>query len=184
MLQSLRDPRLLFLIGLIALAVLSRWLPHPPNFTPIAAIALFAGARISDPRLALLVPLVALAISDLVLGLHGLLWLVYGSMLLTVWMGTRLRGALKMGPLIGWGLASSVLFFVLTNLAVWMLGGTDMSTGLPYTRDLPGLLSCYTMALPFFHNTWISTLVYSVLLFGLEAWAARRWLSIRAVAQT
>jgi len=145
-------------IALIAFAVLWRMLQIESNFSPVAAIALFAGAAFSDRRMAYGLPLAAMALSDLYLGLHALLPLVYGCMLLTTWLGTRIGHQPRWYSVLGYGLLSSLIFFVLTNFAVW-LGGTL------YPLTIDGLIACFVMALPFFKATALSTAVFSAVMF-------------------
>ncbi len=155
------NPRTTLIIGLILLAALSRLLPHPPNFTPIEAIGLFAGAYLADRRLALIVPLVAMAISDVVLGLHSGMWVIYGLIAINVALGFKLGPNPTGARIAGYGLFAATLFFVVSNLFVWASGG-----GLGYTRDLSGLVACYVAALPFFQWTLLGMAVYSTLMFG------------------
>lgn len=160
-------PRTLVLIGLIVAATLTRLLPHEPNFSPIEATALFAGAYFFDRRLALLVPLVAMAISDLFLGLHAGIPVVYGCMALMAWFGRGLmerRSALRIA---GYGLAGAVFFFVVTNLFVW-------ATQAMYPMTFDGLVACYVAAIPFFRNSLAGVAVYSLVLFGGFALAEHR----------
>ena len=152
---------------LIVLAAASRLLPHPPNFAPVAAIGLFAGA-LSGRRIGWLVPLLALLASDLVLGFYhpvGMLWnyLAFGSCLLlgSGWLG-RSR---TFGRVAGAVLASSVAFFVLSNFGMWASGY--------YPRTWAGLVECYVAAVPFFRNTLASDVLYSAALFGGYALLAR-----------
>ncbi len=79
--------RFLFLTGMVLLAALSRLIPHPPNFAPIAALALFGGAEFGHKREAFIVPLAAMFLSDLILGLHFLIALIYGTFALIVGLG-------------------------------------------------------------------------------------------------
>jgi hypothetical protein len=106
--------RLIVPVVLIALAAASRFLPHPPDFTPLAAMALFGGAYFSDRRIAFAVPFIALLLSDLVLGLHGTMPFVYLGFGVTVLIGMALRGNTGVA-VAGAAIASSVLFFVVTN---------------------------------------------------------------------
>jgi len=154
-----RAPRLLLIVGLIVAAALSRLIPHPWNFSPIEATALFAGAYFVDRRLALLVPIAAMLLSDFFLGFHGGMPMVYGCMALIAWFGRGLmqkRSALRIAS---FGLASAVFFFVATNFGVWV--GSGM-----YPLTFAGLVECYTMALPFFQNTLAGVAFYSIVLFG------------------
>ena len=161
-------PRTTLVVTLIVLAALSRLIPHPPNFTPVEAIGLFAGAYLADRRLAFLVPLLAMALSDLVIGLHGGMAVIYGLIAFNVWLGLQLGpkpGALKVG---GYGLLAATVFFIVSNFATWASGG-----GLNYTPDTAGLIACYVAALPFFVNTLAGMALYSALLFGGAALVTR-----------
>ncbi len=150
-----------FIAGMIGVAALSRLIPHPPNFTPVAAMALFAGATVADRKLALVMPLVALLLSDLLIGFHGTMLFVYLGVALMTALGFMLHKRSSRARIIIGAVAGSVLFYVLTNLGVWLVTGT-------YEASLAGLISCYVAAIPFFHNTLISTLLFSGLLFGAD----------------
>jgi hypothetical protein len=151
------------LIGstLILAAALSRLLPHPDNFTPIAAMALAGGVYL-EKRFALIVPLAALVISDFFIGFHNTILFVYGSFVLIGFMGLWLKSHKKLIPVLGTALLSSILFFVITNFGVWLTGG-----GWFYPRTWQGLVECYVMAVPFFRNTLAGDLVFTGVLFGL-----------------
>lgn len=153
-------------------AAVSRLIPHPPNFTPIAAIALFAGAQFTDKRAAFLVPVASLFLSDLILGLHRLIPLIYLTFCLIVCIGFVLRRRHGAVPIATGALISAVLFFALTNFGVWLLGNL-------YPKTVPGLVECYMAAIPFFWNTLLSDLFYSTLLFGGIALAETRFVAIR-----
>lgn len=156
--------RLLFLASLVLLAVLARLIPHPPNFTPIGALALFGGACFADRRLGFLLPAVSLFISDLFLGLHVLIPVVYGSFALNVVLGRWLRRHRSVVSTAGVTLLGSLQFFLVTNFACWLLW---------YPHTLEGLIGCYVAALPFFHNTLLGDTVFVTLLFGGLALAER-----------
>lgn len=160
--------RFLVLVAMILAAAASRLIPHPPNFTPIGAMALFGGACFAHRRAAFVVPLAAMFLSDLAigllsgnlsLGLHRLIPVVYGSFALIVCLGFWLRSRRTVLPIAGATLAGSVLFFVLTNFGVWALGSL-------YPNTWEGLVACYVAAIPFFHNTLFGDAVYSTALFG------------------
>jgi hypothetical protein len=151
--------RFAVLMGMIFAAAASRLIPHPPNFAPIGAMALFGGACFADRRTAFLVPLAAMFLSDLAFGLHLLIPVVYGSFALIVCLGFWLRPRRKVVPIAGAALASSVLFFVLTNFGVWALGSF-------YPKTWSGLVTCYVAAVPFFHNTLLGDVMYATVLFG------------------
>lgn len=144
---------------LIALAVASRVLPHPANFTSIAAVALFGGA-VLPRRWALSLPLVAMVISDLIIGLHPLILFTWGSFAAIALISSfRFKSITPSGVFVG-SVGASLLFFIVSNLGVWLEGRL-------YTTTLSGLVQCYYNALPFFRNTLLGDLVYSGLLFGV-----------------
>ena len=158
------------LAALILLAALSRLLPHPPNFSPVEAIALFGGACFASRALALLVPLLAMLVADVALGLlHGGLyagwfgsagfWLVYLCIAASVLLGFGLRGRAGAGRVLGYSLAGSVLFFVVTNFGAWLASPV-------YAPNVAGLLQAYVAGIPFFQWTVLGTIAYAALLFG------------------
>lgn len=153
--------RLMIAMVLILVAAFSRLIPHPPNFTPLAAMALAGGVYL-DRRFALLVPLMALFLTDAILGFHNLMAFVYGSFLAIGLLGFWLRSHKKPAMVFGSALASSVLFFIVTNFGVWAIGGATL-----YPKTLAGLMECYTLAIPFFRNTLLGDLIYTGALFGL-----------------
>jgi hypothetical protein len=152
-------PRLMLIVTMIAAAAASRLLPHPPNMTSIAAMALFGGATLSDKRLAFLVPLAALFASDLLLGFHNQMIAVYGSFALIVCLGLWLQERKTAVTVAGAAIASSLLFFVVVDFGVWLAGDI-------YPRTLAGLVACYTAALPFLRNQMAGDLLYTGILFG------------------
>lgn len=164
--------RYLVLIGIVLATAALRLVPHPPNFTPIAAMALFSGAQFSDRRIALAVPLAALFIGDLIIGFHITMPVVYGSFALVVGLGSWLRPRPGILPLAGAVLAGSTLFFILTNFGVWVLLSS-------YPKTLAGLGACYTAAIPFFQNSLLGNAVYSTVLFGGLALAEKGWPVLR-----
>src|SRR2546421_5134075 len=115
----MQRPRFFVLTGMILAAAAARLLPHPPNFAPVAALALFGGAHFADKRAAFGVPLAALLLSDAVLGFYSGMIAVYGSFALIVALGRSLRSRCSLLPIAGTALAGSALFFVVTNFAVW-----------------------------------------------------------------
>ncbi len=143
---------------IVVIAALFRCLPHVPNMTPIAAMALFGGAYLSK-RYALLLPLLAMLVSDIFLGFHPVMPFVYGSFLATGLIGLWLRSHKTPGYIIGAALLSSTIFFLTTNLGVWLMGGL-------YPKTAQGLLESYTMGLPFFRNTILGDMLYTGIFFG------------------
>lgn len=153
------SPRLAFIGGIILFGALLRLVPHWPNFTPIAAMALFGGAYIKKKHLAFLIPFAALLISDLFLGFHKWMFAVYISFALVVMMGTWLKGRVKTGSVLLATVGSSLLFFIITNFAVWL--------GSPfYPQNMAGLIESYTLAIPFLNNGILGDLFFSTVFFG------------------
>jgi len=148
-------------LALVLIGVLLRILPHPLNFTPVMAIALFSGVVLS-PGLALSVPLLVMMASDLVIGLHSLVFLTWGAFALAVFIGLWVRKSPSASKVIFGTLAGSVLFFIITNLGVFLF--QDM-----YPKNAEGFIQCYVMALPFFRNFLLGDLFFSALFFTVFA---------------
>jgi uncharacterized membrane protein len=166
------NPRFAVLTGMILIATAMRLIPHPANFTPLTAMALFGGACFTDKRMGFLVPLLGLFLSDIVLGFNALTPVIYGSFALIVCLGFGLRRQRNGARIIGASIVAAVMFFVLTNFGVWAF-----STLYPKTPG--GLVDCFVMAIPFFGNTLLSSLFYSAVLFGGLALAESRLTGLR-----
>ena len=140
---------------LIFIAVLTRLVPHPPNFTPVLAIALLSGHTLSksNKTIAYLIPLAIIIISDIFIGFHSTIYYVYGSIIAITFIGKFTNVFKSIKSAISTSIISSLLFFFVTNTAVFIHSTM-------YTKTLAGLWSCYIMAIPFFHNTLLSTLCY------------------------
>jgi len=155
------NSRIQLIVGVVVilLAALSRLMPHPMNFAPITAIALFGGMYF-DKRFAPVLPLLALLISDYFLGFYdGIEW-VYASFLLSVGTGMWLRSRKNVPLIVVATIGNSILFFLITNFGVWM-------SGMLYPKTFSGLVECYIMALPFFRNTIAGDLFYVAVMFGV-----------------
>ena len=159
-----------YLLGtsLILLAIVTRFLPHPPNFAPVTAVALFGGVYFTNKRFAMLIPFVIMLLSDLVLGFHNTMFFVYASFALMVSAGFWLKNHLTVTNTVITAVGGSVLFFIVSNLGVWLTSGGF------YPMNATGLLECYTAALPFFQNTLLGDLVYTGAIFGAFEFAKRR----------
>jgi len=146
---------------LILIGFLTRFLPHPANFTAIGAIALFSGYYIKDKRLAVGVPLVAMFLSDWIIGLYQwqLLASVYVSFAVVVLLGVLISRK-KWFFALPTSLVGTAIFFLVTNFAFWQFGGF-------YTYDIAGLLACYSAGLPFLKNSFAGDLTFTVILFSL-----------------
>jgi len=153
-------PKILIPFLLILLGTTTRLLPHPPNFAPIAAIAIFGGIYLPK-RFAILAPLAAMFLSDLVIGFYAwpIMLSVYSSFALSGLIGLWIRRQKNIRRIIGGTLLSSILFFLITNWAVWAFG-------MMYPHNLLGLLESYTLALPFFRNSLLGDFFYVGLLIG------------------
>ena len=165
---------LLFGIVVVGIAVLSRLLPHPPNVTPLAALAL-TGALYLDRRFAFILPLAAMIISDLILGVHMIMPFVYVSIAAIAGLGSLLRSRRSIPMVAGATLGGSILFFAVTNLGVWMV-----SDGAVYPKTVAGLLECYVAAIPFFRNTVMGDLGYVAALSTIFE-MSRRWIPAYAL---
>jgi hypothetical protein len=151
--------RLIALLSAIVVAAALRLVPHPPNFTPIGAMALFSGAYLGKRGLAFVAPLGPLLLSDAIIGFHTGMPFVYASVMLVVLIGWAVRSRITPMRIASAAVASSVLFFAITNLGVWL-------KGIYYPQTLSGLAACYVAAIPFFQNTLAGDLFYAALLFG------------------
>jgi hypothetical protein len=157
---------------MVLAAAATRLIPHPWNLTSISAVALFGGACFQDRRLAFAVPLAALFLSDLVLGLYTGLPVIYLSFAVIVALGLWLRPRRSPAVIASAALASSILFFGLTNFGVWAFDHL-------YPPTWSGLVACYVAALPFFRNSLAGDLLYTAALFGGFALLERRFASLR-----
>jgi len=151
---------------ILVLGVLSRVLLHIPNFTPVIAIALFSGVYF-EKKQAIILPLILFALSDLIIGFHNTMFFTWGSMLLIVSIGFWLRQHKNVSMIFAASVGSAILFFLVSNLGVWM-------TGELYSRTLAGLTECFVMAVPFFKTTLLSTLIYTAIFFGSYEWIGSR----------
>jgi hypothetical protein len=169
-------------LGLTLLGGLLRLIPHPPNFAPVGAMSLFAGANLNGWQ-AYLVPLMLMMITDpLVSSTGGCCtvgnfspfskgtFFIYGSFMISVWIGRHLRGTHSVGKIGAAAFLCALQFFLITNLPIWLFANL-------YPHTISGLVACYIAALPFFGNTLASNLLYSALFFGAHFWLTRRQLA-------
>jgi hypothetical protein len=153
------SPKFWIITLMIFAAAFVRLIPHPPNFAPIAAMALFGGAYFSKKWAAFLVPMLAMFITDMILGFHETMWAVYLSFAMIVVIGMLILKNVKIGNLFFASVISSVSFFIITNFGAWLSMGI-------YPKTSTGLIACYTSAIPFFHQTLLSDLFFAAVLFG------------------
>jgi len=167
--------RTLLAVVMIAFCAALRVAPHPWNFTPVGAMALFSGAIIRDRRLAFFVPILTLFLGDIFIGFHKLMPIVYASFLVSVAIGFWLRDRRIAPRIAGATLLGAIQFFLITNFAVWQFG-------LSYPHTRAGLLACYAAGIPFFWNTLAGDAIYALLLFGGFALAERLFPALREPA--
>ena len=136
-----------FVVGIIIIAILSRLIPHPPNFTPVTAVALFSIINFKNKYIAISTPIICLFVSDLILGISLINLFVYFSFILISGIG-YLFGKINLKSI----LLSSLIFFFVTNFGVWLIG---------YPKTLEGFIACYIAAIPFFGWTVAGDLFYS-----------------------
>ena len=158
-------------ICMIVAAVFFRLIPHPANFTPLISVALFSGALFKDKKLFMLIPALALFASDMVLGMHSLSLLIYFCFTLFFFFGGALKESLNkfstkgLGKWVGSSIVAAALFFVISNLAVFLFSGM-------YPLTATGFTSCFTLAIPFFSNTLYSTVLFSSVFYSSYSYAA------------
>ncbi len=156
MFKNFERPSWQWLALIILFLALSRLIPHAPNFTPLGAMALLAGACVKDLRVSLLIPLIAMLLSDAILGFHSAMIFVYGAVALIV-IGSHYW--LKKLSLVSITLAafiSAITFFMVTNFGAWL--SHDM-----YTHNVSGLIQAYIAGIPFFKNTLVSNLLFTAI---------------------
>lgn len=168
--------QVILVVGLSILLAAARFLPHAPNFTPVLAMALFGGWIFGRRGMAFAIPLLSMALSDAIMGWHDTLWAVYLATGLAVYFGAWIPasddGRFQWLKGAGAAMGASFSFYLITNYAVWMSGGM-------YSMSWEGLISCYVLAIPFFHNTLVSTMLFgagAVLLYqgAMALWVPKR----------
>ena len=162
------EPRWWLLFGMVVLGVCSRLLPHPMNFSPVAAVALFAGAAFGGWRSAIVVPMATMIFSDLFLGFHWTMPLVYASICLNIVIGRLFVNMQNAWTIPACSLLGSVQFFALTNLACLQ----EFSSA--------GVTQCYVSAIPFFQNSLAADFLFSTAFFSLLALAQHAVPTLRA----
>jgi hypothetical protein len=162
-------PKFFIVLSVIFMAALIRLLPHWPNFTPVAAMALFAGTHFDRKYYAFAIPIVTMFLSDLIIGLHANIPAVYLSFVITVLIGMVIRNKVSVGSVLLASLSSSVIFFLITNFAAWLASPF-------YPQTFMGLIECYIAGLVFFRDTTygfsffvndlLGTLFFSAVFYG------------------
>lgn len=135
-------------VFLIAFVMIMRFLPHPPNFTPVNAVSVYCGAKFGSPC----IPIVGMLLSDMIIGFHPLMFVIYPLLVLNVFISTKLDKVCSV-------LINSLLFFVVTNFSMWLVY---------YEHTLQSLIECYALAIPFYQYSLMGDVVYSIFIFGLN----------------
>jgi hypothetical protein len=143
-------------ICLIIVLSFSRLIPHPWNFTPVLAMGIFSGFYFKNFILSSFIVVFSMFVGDLFLGFHSTMFFTYTSLIIAVVLGLLIK-KFKFTEILFYGVASSVCFFLVTNFGAWLT--LEM-----YEKSFAGLLQSYILAIPFFHNTLISTFLYLILL--------------------
>jgi len=139
-------------IGIFIVLAASRFIPHPPNFTSLLALSFYVPAILGIKFIPALI--LSFLITDLIIGFHGLTLFTWGSVIIIGFMSKFFL--INLSKRITGSLLGACLFYLITNFGVWSLGS--------YSYSLEGLITCYTLALPFFGNTLVSTLIFSSLI--------------------
>ena len=144
----------IFPIGLILILALSRLMPHPDNFTPIIALAIMSSYFFRNINFSYAIMLFSMLLADFFIGFYSHMLFVYLSLFLIVLIFFKISKKMNYKNLFIFSFFGSVIFFLISNFGVWLVGNL-------YERNINGLIECYFMAIPFFKNTIISTLIFS-----------------------
>ena len=155
-----------FVVCLVLVLSFSRIIPHPYNFSPMLAVGIFLGFYFRQFFLSSFIAVASMFLGDLYLGFHDTMFFTYTSLIIAVILGLFIS-KFKFTEILFAGLASSVCFFIITNFGAWL--SLEM-----YEKNLAGLFQSYVLAIPFFHNTLISTLLYLVVLKLLFNFSVRK----------
>ena len=158
--------KVILICAIIFLVSLTRIFPHPPNFTPILALAIFGGAYLPNRITAISLPIISMFISDLIIGFHSQIFTVYATIILLSILGHLMKTKNFKNFAIT-GFTGSLIFFIITNFSVWLGGNL-------YPLTIDGIIQCYIMAIPFFHNTLISTILFLTILFFGYSFAEKK----------
>ena len=148
----------IFPISLILILAFARLIPHPPNFTPIIAVAILSSYFFRNIYLSIATLLVSMLLADAFIGFYKDMLFVYISILLIPIIFFKISSKINYKNLFIFGFVGSLIFYLISNFGVWLVGNL-------YSKDIDGLVECYYLAIPFFRNTLFSTIFYSY--FGL-----------------
>ena len=167
----------IFPVGLILILALSRIIPHPWNFTPVIAVAMMSGYFFKNIYFSLSILLIAMLIADIFIGFYENMIFVYLSLMFIAFVFFKISKKINFKNLFIYSFASALIFFIISNFGVWILGSPGV-TNLPYDKTLDGLIECYILAIPFFGNTFLSTLIFiypAIFIYKeLPAWSSAK----------
>lgn len=167
----------IFPVGLILILALSRLIPHPWNFTPVIAVAMMSGYFFKNIYFSLSILLIAMLIADVFIGFYENMIFVYLSLMFIAFVFFKISKKINFKNLFIYGFAGSLIFFIISNLGVWALGSPGLND-IAYEKSLSGLIECYILAIPFFGNTFLSTLIFTypaIFIYkSLPAWSSTR----------
>ena len=143
-----------FPIALIFILALARLIPHPPNFTPIIAVAIMSSYFFKNVYLSILILLISMLLSDFIIGFYTNMFFVYISLTIITFIFFKISNKIKYENLFIFAFFGSLIFYLISNFGVWALGNL-------YEKNLSGLIECYILAIPFFTNTFFSSIVFS-----------------------
>ena len=169
--------KLIFPVVLILILALSRLIPHPGNFTPVIAVAMMSGYFFRNIYFSLSILLIAMLIADIFIGFYENMIFVYLSLMFIAFVFFKISKKINFKNLFVYSFAGSLIFFILSNFGVWILGSPGVDN-LPYDKNLNGLIECYIFAIPFFGNTFLSTLIFAypgIFIYkSLPTWSSTR----------
>ena len=180
--------RLGVIIALVFIAALSRIIPHPYNFTPLSAIALFGAAHFKRDWQVIFIPIVATWLSDLFINnvlyqsssfvwvYQGFYW-QYGAYILIALLGRKALTRITVSRVLLSSIGAAGVFFLVSNFGVW--AGSPM-----YPQTFSGLATCYAAGLPFFGGTLFGNLFYGVALFGIFHLLEQNWEGIKVTVRS
>ena len=150
----------IFPISLILILAFARLIPHPPNFTPIIAVAIVSGYFFKNINLSLLTLLIAMLVSDLFIGFYENVIFVYASLLFITFVFYKISNKINFKNLFIYSFAGSLIFFMVSNFGVWALGSPGVYV-IAYEKNLNGLVECYILAIPFFGDAFLSAVIFA-----------------------
>jgi hypothetical protein len=139
---------------LVLLLAFSRLIPHPPNFTPVIAVAIMSGCLFKNINLSFIVLIVSMLMTDVLVGFYNNMFFVYSALFLITFIFFETANKINYKNLFVFGFFGSLIFYLISNFGVWAFGNL-------YEKNLGGLINCYFLAIPFFKNTLFSTIIFS-----------------------